>query len=161
MCFSIYGDNPMLFLLCAFIQWMTLVDFLLMLNQPYISGSKNKLSPETVSFLCIAGFGCPILILDLICFMRETELWFYFSIMSLSGHVIKIRQLYKASLVDYREKASCPMEEPTATKLRLPDSLSLSHTQLCSKLADCWASWWQWAAGHIGNWAVATGSGGG
>lgn len=73
--------------------------------------------------------------------MIETELYFYFSTMSVQGHVIKIKWPYKASSAGYREKASCPTEEPTATKLTLPESLS--HTQLCSKLVDPWASWWQ------------------
>lgn len=63
--------------------------------------------------------------------MSETGLQFHFSIMSVSGHIIKIGQPYKMSSVDYRENASCPVEEPTATKL---DSLSPRNTQLCSKL---------------------------
>ena len=81
--------------------------------------------------------------------MIETQLYFYFSTMSVQGHVIKIKWPYRASSVGYREKASCPTEEPTATKLTLPESLS--HTQLCSKLVAPWASWWQRADGHIGN----------
>ena len=135
---------------CLIFEFWTSLTFLALKKRkktPTLPQKNQKLGPDIVSFLYIAGFSFLTLILDFLIYIHEWD-WpvINFSIMGASDDVIKMKQVLSNELGPWQGDGFMP--HGGAVSHRLPDGLSKQYPDM--QWTDCWSSWWQCVPGQIG-----------